>query len=421
MAERSLRDWLHHLERLHPKDIDLGLTRVSAVGRVLGLVPYTIPVITVAGTNGKGSVVYASDAMLRALGRRTGRYTSPHLMEYNERIVIDGEPASDSAIVSAFEVIDAARGDTTLTYFEFATLAALWLFREQAVEVAILEVGLGGRLDACNIVDAEVAVITAIDLDHQHWLGDTVDAIAPEKAAIAREGRPVVLAEPDYPESLFQRLRAIGAMPLHAGDSWSWHEDEDQLEVRLAGNRGRLKVPVPEGLRPGNVAAAVQALACIVPHDINGAAAVRALQGLTVPGRRERRQLLGRDLVLDVAHNPAAMTALVEWLQAHPTPGRTFAALGLMSDKDLDSMAARLAPAVDGAWALAIPGIDRAQAPERIWEALDRAGIAAPQKDFTADTVWARLMERSDAGDRLVICGSFHTVAGIMALLPEET
>ena len=146
MAERSLRDWLHHLERLHPKDIDLGLTRISAVGRVLGLVPYTIPVIMVAGTNGKGSVVYASDAMLRALGRRTGRYTSPHLLAYNERMVIDGESASDAAILSAFEAIDAARGDITLTYFEFATLAALWLFGEQAVEVAILEVGLGGRL-----------------------------------------------------------------------------------------------------------------------------------------------------------------------------------------------------------------------------------------------------------------------------------
>lgn len=420
MAERSLRDWLHHLERLHPKDIDLGLTRISAVGRVLGLVPYTIPVIMVAGTNGKGSVVYASDAMLRALGRRTGRYTSPHLLAYNERMVIDGEPASDAAILSAFEAIDAARGDITLTYFEFATLAALWLFREQAVEVAILEVGLGGRLDACNIVDADVAVITAIDLDHQHWLGDTVDAIAPEKAAIAREGRPVVLAEPDYPGSLFQTLRATGAVPLHAGDSWSWYEDAGRLEVRLAGGRGHLKVPVPKGLRPGNVAAAVQAMACVVSEDIDGGAVARALHDLTVPGRRERRNVLDRELVLDVAHNPAAMTALVEWLQAHPIPGRTFAALGLMSDKDLDAMAAQLALAVDGAWALAIPGIDRAQSPERIWEALDRVGIASPQADFGAETVWARLMEGSDAGDRIVICGSFHTVAGIMTLLPDH-
>ena len=417
MADRSLRDWLQHLERLHPKNIDLGLTRISAVGRILGLLPYTIPVLTVAGTNGKGSVVYSSEVMLRAHGRRTGRYTSPHLLAFNERICIDGEDAPDEAIVDAFETIEAARGDITLTYFEFATLAALWLFREQAVDVAILEVGLGGRLDASNMVDADLAVITAIDLDHQHWLGDTVEAIAPEKAAIARAGRPVVLAEPSYPDSLFSTLHDLGAAVLRAGDAWSWRHGE-QLEVKLAGDRGRVSVPVPAGLRPGNVAAAVQAVACMVGGDFSGDAAARALATLRVPGRRERREVAGRELVLDVAHNPAAMGALVQWLGEHPASGRSYAALGLMEDKDLGTMAGQLAEAVDGAWAMAIPSIDRALEPEQVWEALDHAGIAAPQAEFSCESVWERLLEGTGPGDRIIICGSFHTVAGIMAFLP---
>ncbi|EAQ97842.1 bifunctional folylpolyglutamate synthase/dihydrofolate synthase [Congregibacter litoralis] len=419
MPERSLGEWLRYLEQLHPVDIDLGLARVRKAAEQLALFPYGPEVITVAGTNGKGSVVFGTECILRAHGRRTGRYTSPHLLSFNERIAVDGCPVSDGQIVAAFDAIEAARGDVTLTYFEFATLAAYWIFRELRVDVAVMEVGLGGRLDAVNLVDSDIAVITAIDLDHQHWLGDTVEQIAPEKAAIARPGRPVVLAEADYPDTLFHTLDDIGAVPLRAGREWSWRYEGD-LQLSLKDHRESITVPLPDGLRPSNLGAALQASAVSLGQTFDPQKSREALRTLSVPARRQTISFAGRALLLDVAHNPAAMVALVEHLKARPVPGKTFAALGLMKDKDLAGMAASLATAVDGACALAIPGIDRAAAPEAVWQALDDVGIAIPQGEFTADAVWSQLLDGSAAGDRLVICGSFYSVAGIMELLNIE-
>lgn len=413
----TLGDWLTYLEQLHPVDIDLGLPRVTSVAKKLGLLPYDPIVVTVAGTNGKGSVVYSADALLRAHGKRTGRYTSPHLLTYNERIAVDGEPVCDDDILSAFTTIEASRGDITLTYFEFATLAALWIFKQQAVDIAVLEVGLGGRLDAVNLLDADFAVITAIDLDHQHWLGDTVEKIAPEKAAIARAGRPVVLAEQAYPETLFSTLGDIEAQVLRANEQWSWCCVSKRLTVKLSESTDDLEFPVPEGLRASNVAAAVQLCACVLGENFDATRAARALGDLQVPARRQGLSVAGRHLLMDVAHNPAAMEALADYLLSHPVPGKTIAALGLMADKDLKSMAKFLATAVDGACALAILGIDRAENPEVIWAALDAEGVAIPQAEFTTEAVWAQLLAGTAPGDRVVVCGSFHTVAGIMALL----
>ena len=409
MAERSLGDWLRHLERIHPREIDLGLTRVHAVARNLGLTPFSSSrVLTVAGTNGKGSVAHAGDAILRAHGQRVGRYTSPHLLRFNERIVVDGEPASDAAIGRAFAAIEQARGPVTLSYFEFATLAALWLFRRAAVDVAVLEVGLGGRLDAVNIVDADIAVITAIALDHQHWLGDSLERIAPEKAAVARAGRPVVLAEPRYPPSLFATLHALGATALRAGDAWAWIEsgesrasresraldepraleESGELEepggavrVKLAGEVGERRFPIPRGLRAANIAAAIQASAWLMRERFSAPLAASALASLRVPARRQVLAHAGRELVLDVAHNPAAMQALVEYLRARPGGARTLAIFGAVRDKDIAAMARFLARALDGALALALPGIERAAAPESVREHLDRAGMATAQTD----------------------------------------
>lgn len=413
----TLGDWLTYLEQLHPVDIDLGLPRVTSVAQKLNLFPYKPDVVTVAGTNGKGSVVYSTDSVLRAHGKRTGRYTSPHLLTYNERIAIDGEAVSDGEILNAFTTIEAARGDITLTYFEFATLAALWIFQRQAVDVAILEVGLGGRLDAVNLLDADFAVITAIDLDHQHWLGDTVEKIAPEKAAIARVGRPVVLAEHSYPETLFSTLNAIGAQVLWANDQWSWHTGAAGLAVKFSSQEYDVEFPAPKGLKASNVAAALQLCHCLLGESFDASCASAALVELQVPARRQRLSVAGRELILDVAHNPAAMEALAEHLLAYPVSGKTVAVLGLMADKDLRSMARFLATAVDGACALAIVGIDRAASPETVWDALDAVGVAIPQAEFTAEAVWAQLLSGSAPGDRLVVCGSFHTVAGIMSVL----
>ncbi len=424
MAERSLNDWLRHLERIHPQDIDLGLSRVALVAQSLALTPYPITTLTVAGTNGKGSVVYCSDAILRGHGLRTGRYTSPHLLRFNERIVIDGEPARDDTIVHAFEAIEVARGDTTLTYFEFATLAALWLFREAQVDIAILEVGLGGRLDAVNLVDADLAVITAIALDHQHWLGESEEEIAPEKAAIARPGRPVVLAELNYPTTLGSTLQSIGAACLRAGDNWTWRESAPArdasfaVNLRFCGDGMEHTFPVREGLRAANVAAALQATAHLLQEDFSPDTAGEALAAVRVPARRQRLELGHREIILDVAHNPAAMAALASYLQSLPGAGRTVAAFGAMADKDLTAMVECLATVVDGACALEIPGIDRAATPDLLWSVLDRAGVAIPQESFAVDAVWQQLLAGTGRGDRIIVCGSFHSVAGIMALLP---
>lgn len=415
MPERSLAGWLSYLENLHPRAIDLGLERCAEVARRLALVPCARPVIIVAGTNGKGSVVHACDALLSAHGLRCGRYTSPHLRQFNERIVVAGRAAGDDAIVRAFAAVEAARGEVSLTYFEFATLAALLLFREAAPDVLILEVGLGGRLDAVNIVDADIAVITAIDLDHQQWLGDDRETIGREKAAVARPGRPVVLAESDYPASVGASLAAAGARVQQAGVQWHWHcaGSPPSLSLQLPAGPS-LRVPVPAGLRAGNIAAALCAASLQLGERFDAARALAALDGLSIPGRRQSLQHAGRELLLDVAHNPGAMRALAAALAAPGPRRRTFAALGVMADKDLPAMATALAAAVDGACALALPGIDRAQAAEAVWRALDSAGVAVAQSEFTVDAVWRQLLAGSAPGDRIVFCGSFHSVAAIL-------
>jgi dihydrofolate synthase/folylpolyglutamate synthase len=422
MAERSLGQWLNHLERLHPNPIDLGLARVAAVAHALQLLPVRYPTVAVAGTNGKGSVSHVCDAVLTAQGMRCGRYTSPHLLSFNERICVDGTPVDDDVIVRAFVAIETARAATTLTYFEFATLAALCCFREIGVDAAVFEVGLGGRLDAVNIIDASVAVITSIALDHQQWLGGTVEKIAIEKAGIARARQPVVLAEDNYPHSVDTSLKAKHAEVLTAGSEWSWTVSTELgvpfLTLRLAGGSDVFsQLPVPDGLRPANVAAGIQAAALIAQPRLDRVTAASALAQLRVPARRQLLKVARRDLVLDVAHNPAAMAALTQWLCARGGGGSCYVALGLMEDKDLPAMVEALAPAVSGAFAVALPGTERAQAPERIWQVLDSLGIAAAQSEFTIATVWDQLMAGTKDGDCIVFCGSFHTIAGIMSHL----
>jgi dihydrofolate synthase/folylpolyglutamate synthase len=419
MPDRSLGQWLSYLERLHPSEIELGLIRVGRVATRLSLSPVSVPVITIAGTNGKGSVAYSCDAVLHAHGLRVGRYTSPHILAFNERITVNGEAVGDDEIVAAFVAIEAARRDISLTYFEFATLAALYCFRARRVEVMVLEVGLGGRLDAVNLVDAPLAVITAIDLDHQAWLGDTRELIGREKAGIARRGQQVVLAEREYPASVRETLLEAGALPLSAGRDWDWTAlDGDRLGLHLADpGAPALELALPPGLRAANVAAAVKVASLLLGDRLQADRVRRGLAAVVVPGRRQRCAYRGRELVFDVAHNGAAIRALAAWLRAHPVAGRSYAAIGAMADKDIAAMATALATAVDGAWALALPGVARAEAPERVWQILDSVGIAVQQSDFTAAEVLEQLLAGSSPGDRIVFCGSFHTVAVIMSAL----
>lgn len=411
----DLAGWLERLERRHPREIDLGLGRVGAVADRLGLRPFPAPVLTVAGTNGKGTVTHSAAALAAAAGRRVGAYTSPHLLRFNERIALDGSPAEDDAIVRAFEAIEDARGDISLSYFETATLAALWLFREARVDLAVLEVGLGGRLDATNILDADVAVLTRIGLDHREWLGDTVEAIAIEKAGIARCGQPVVLAEHTYPGTLAPALAAAGALPLRAGREWSWAEAGRELAVTGASGR-RFRAPLAGALEPANLAAAVCAVDQLL--SLAPAAVERALGCLVVPGRRERRVVGSGELWLDVAHNPDAAGGLAAALGEAPARA-THGLCAIMGDKDLAGIFAPLAAQFDSLVVCGLPGNRRAAAVESLAAAAGAAGIGAVHCAPDLDSGWQVLAPRLADGARGVVFGSFFTVAGIMPQLAK--
>lgn len=422
MTRSSLRGWLQRLETLHPIAIDLGLARVSQVADRLGLLPVPQPVVTVAGTNGKGSTIAVLEGMLHAGGYSSGAFTSPHLLRYNERIRIAGAAATDTEIVRAFAAIDAARGDISLTYFEFSALAALHIFRDRKPDVLLLEVGLGGRLDAVNIVDPTVAVITSIGLDHQDWLGATRDAIALEKAGILRPGVPVVLADPEPPATLPARIAEVGARPaLLLGREFA-------VTAAQGGWRGRLRTTaggfrelpcMPYGpMLPENICAALQA-ALLLGIDFDDGL-LRDVQALAPAARRQQLLQDGRCFILDVAHNPAAAGQLADYLRRHPTPGRTLAVFAAMADKDIPGMLAPLAGLVDAWFPTDLPGVGRAAAAADVAQELLRQGHTQVSTSRSPRQALRRALGLVTGDDRLVIFGSFHTVAAVMPQLQTE-
>lgn len=424
MSNSGLAAWLQRLEALHPTEIELGLERVRAVATQLALLPVAVPVVTIAGTNGKGSTAAALEALLLRAGRRPGLYTSPHLLRYNERIRVVGQEAGDDEIVAAFEQIDAARGATSLTYFEFATLAALLVFRRRDVDVMVLEVGLGGRLDAVNIVDASVAVITSIALDHQNWLGTTRDAIAREKAGILRRDRPAVIAEPDPPEGLLAAVRETGARGLFIGRDFDCRLGGGQWQAHLHSGEpggGRLSLP-PQAvgaLVPANLCAALQALALLGEPvaDLDLAAVFAQLQP---PGRRQQRSAAGYHYVLDVAHNPQAVDMLLEYLALSPCHGKTIALFSAMEDKDIRAMIRRAGGAFD-AWFLADqPDNPRAARAADIAAVLREAGESMISVSRNLRQALRRAQSIMSGEDRLVVFGSFFTVAAVLPVLEKD-
>jgi len=404
----TLADWLDRLESRARGGIVLGLDRVSEV--LDRLAPArAATVLHVAGTNGKGSSVAMLAALLEAAGFRTGVYTSPHLHRYNERIAVDGQEASDDDIVAAFERVEAARGDVPLTYFEFGTLAALELFGVRGVDVAVLEVGLGGRLDAVNAVDPDGGLITSIALDHQAWLGETREAIGREKAGIMRSGRSTVFAALDRPASIDAAAEAVGATLLAAGRDFAWTAAEDG-RFAYRGPAWQLDALEPPAL-PGdfqlaNAAGALCLLEAVGLHaDLSAAAVSKALASVRVPGRMERHA--GR-FVLDVAHNPAAAAALAGLLERTNGPRRV-AVIGVLDDKDVEGIVEPLLPAVDEWIAVsadsprAIPAAELAR----------RVANAANAHSLIAADIDAALREaqaRAGADGEVLVIGSFHTV-----------
>lgn len=414
---RPLADWLAWQETLHPNPIDLGLERVARVFRALHPGPPPFTIITVAGTNGKGSSVALLEAMLAAGDYRVGTYTSPHLLRYNERIRLGGEEASDETIREAFERIDAVRAQTTLTYFEWATLAALDIFYRDPPQVAVLEVGMGGRLDAVNIVDADVALVTGVALDHMHWLGTDRESIAREKAGIMRAGRPAVFAQRDVPRSLLARAAELGVDLQVLGRDFDVSPGLAQWNWQGNGTR-RTALP-PPALRGryqlDNAAGALAALAALDASLPVSQAAVR--EGLLSVRLGGRFQVIPGTVprILDVAHNVEAARALADNLAEHRAAGATHAVVGMMADKDLEGMLDCLAPRVD-AWYFGGLSIARAARPEQLAEALDAvAPHAARQCHESMREAYRAASAAARPDDRIVICGSFYTVAEVLA------
>jgi dihydrofolate synthase/folylpolyglutamate synthase len=413
MRFNSLTDWLAWQETLHPQRIDLRLERVSAVWRRLGVGPPCCPVITVGGTNGKGSCVATLDAVYRAAGYRTCAYSSPHLLRYNERLRIDGSEASDEAICDAFARIDRARGDQSLTYFEFGTLAALTLFVESAPDVIILEVGLGGRLDAVNIIDADVSVVTSIGLDHTAWLGDTLDQIAFEKAGIFRAGRPAVIGQIDAPPRLRARAIELGAEPIQAGREYRWDLDSGQWHWRGTDQGARNSLPPPAlrgRIQYANAAAAIAAVQCLADRLPVGTGSLRqGLHRTRLPGRFS--VLPGRPTrVLDVAHNAEAAHELARNLAALPCRGRRHAIFGVSADKDVPAIAAALSDWVDAWHLVPAPGA-RGMTVAALRDALDVGAPGAQSSGWASvDEAIIGTTDRIAESDCLLIFGSFTVV-----------
>lgn len=415
----SLPDWLRRLETLSPKEIDLGLERVAEVLGRMSLEP-PARIVLVGGTNGKGSSVEMLRALLSAVSL-VGTYTSPHVIRYNERIAVDGRPAGDEDIVAAFERVEEARQDVPLTYFEFGTLAALAVFEAANVETAVLEVGLGGRLDAVNVVEPDASLITNVSLDHCEWLGDDVESIGREKAGIMRAGKPVVFGDPDVPASVAAHAESLGAQLLRAGRDFTWTSDEDGRwswrgqhvelpDLALPVLRGPMQLQNAAG-----VLALVEALGLrelLEPGQVN-----RALGSLHLAGRmhvveREQRWLF------DVAHNPAAAEALAASLHQYEAPA-SVAIVGILDDKDVEGIVGPLAPLVDN-WiavdAASPRSIEAAELARRIANATGKACLMADNPGDAIENARAIAGE----GGRVLVTGSFYTVGPCLERLSAD-
>ena len=413
----TLDEWLVWQETLHPKAIDLGLSRVRKVFLALGLAGRTPITLTVGGTNGKGSCVAMLDAILRAQGYRVGTYTSPHLLRYNERIRINDECLRDEEICSAFERIDQARGETTLSFFEFGTLAALDIFSNAKLDVQILEVGLGGRLDAVNLIDAEGAMIATIDIDHQDWLGDTREQIALEKAGIFRPGRPAVVGDPNPPDSLRAFAHEQGIELLCQGRDFVCKKNERGWDWRASGHSYQnLPLPAIRGEHQLlNAAAVLQLLQAVASRLPVSEAAIR--QGLADVRLTGRFQYIDGNVpvLLDVAHNPQSVAILAEHLRKEYGDRTIHAVFAIMRDKDIATVVDSIRPMVNY-WYLAPLKMPRAAPEATLRELLNHHGISRVDGGFAdSGEAFAAAQRNAQNGDLVVVFGSFFLVSEFLA------
>ncbi|MBZ3798738.1 bifunctional tetrahydrofolate synthase/dihydrofolate synthase [Leclercia adecarboxylata] len=406
-ATSPLAAWLSYLENLHSKAIDMGLERVSQVAARLDVLKPAPFVFTVAGTNGKGTTCRTLESMLMAAGYKVGVYSSPHLVRYTERVRVQNAELAESAHTAAFAEIEAARGDISLTYFEYGTLSALWLFKQAQLDVVILEVGLGGRLDATNIVDPDVAVVTSIALDHTDWLGPDRESIGREKAGIFRAGKPAIVGEPDMPHTIADVAQEKGALLQRRDVDWRYSVTESGWRFEDA--KGALEyLPLPQVPQP-NAATALAALRAS-GLTVNEQAIRDGIQQAILAGRFQIVSESPR-LILDVAHNPHAAAYLAGRLKSLPKTGRVLAVIGMLHDKDIGGTLACMESVVDSWYCAPLEG-PRGATAEQLMQHLGQGQTFA-----SVELAWRAAMADARPEDTVLVCGSFHTVAHVMDVM----
>ncbi len=402
---RSLQEWLAWIKALRVKEIDLSLERVAKIGAKLNLLRPTCPVVTVAGTNGKGSCVAALEAFYLAAGFRAGAFTTPYLFQYNEQVRIQGHSMDDTFFCDAFDrITDACGQDTTLTLFEYGTLAAFMIFKEANLDVWILEVGLGGRFDAVNVIDADVAIVASIGIDHVEWLGNTRELIAIEKAGIFRKGKPAVCGDFDPPKTLthtplFCQGKDFGFKKMDT--SWTWWCSDKQLTA----------LPLPTLLLQ-NMSTALMAIELLQSRlPVNKEAVDKALTTVSLPGRVQ--VVLGDvEHIFDVSHNPAAVVPLVEYLKNNPIHGKTYAIFSMLADKDVLATL-EIVKSHMHHWHIAVLQSERAASLEKLNECFEKANIQEVAQFESVKMAYENIKSLIKTGDRVVVFGSFRTVAEV--------
>ena len=416
----SLEGWLDWLETLHPKKIDLGLGRTKQVLSALGLERPPFRVITIGGTNGKGSCVALLESIYLEAGYRIGAFTSPHLWRYNERLRVDGRETTDDELIAIFGKIELVRGDVTLSYFEYSTVAAIAEFARREVQIAILEVGLGGRLDAVNALDPDASMIVSIDLDHQAWLGDSRDAIGFEKAGILRRARPGIVADRDPPATLLAYAQNLGTALRLLGRDFDYELLSDGGWRYQATASESLILPVPSfggRVQLGNVAACVAVIRSLETElPVRDAALGRGIERARLPARLERRLLDGVEWIFDVAHNPAAARVLADELACSRKPRRTIAVFAAMADKDLAGIIEPLIPVVDE-WLVTRAPTERGASTDTLLSVLIESDAKSTQAQPVVAEACRYARSLAEDGDRVLVFGSCYMVGPAMTAL----
>jgi dihydrofolate synthase/folylpolyglutamate synthase len=420
----SLNEWLAYLEALHPSEIDLGLDRLRQVAQRLNVQSLPCEVITVAGTNGKGSTVAMLDSVLRHAGYQVGSFTSPHFLHYNERICLGGEPVSDEMLCDVFARIEQARAEISLTYFEFGTLAAFLIFSDQKPDFAILEIGLGGRLDAANLIDPDLAIVTTVAMDHESWLGSDLEQIGREKAGIFRPNIPVLIGSKagKIPVSVRAHAEAIGVTGIYQlGQEYNWQIEDTSTAgltntwcwqaLSSTGDVTEEYLALPKPVLPTDNAATVIQAVKLLKQPVSTAAIYQGIQKASLTGRMQQ---VGRFL-LDVAHNPHAAHYVANQLQQKTVKGKRVALMGMLDDKDVESVLQIMAPCFD-AWYVTELDVPRATPVERIINTLHQSGCKDCYGFTDVEQALTQVLQDTSDDDQVLVFGSFFTVAGVLAI-----